>query len=74
MTILFNIKKFLYAIAVFIVLLIIVQVFVSAIISSIFSGVYLRSLITLLISIGLAFYVTRRIIHRKRNTQKKLYK
>lgn len=66
-----SIKKILYALAVFIVLLIIIQAVVNAIISSIISDVYLKSLSTLLISVGLSFYLTRKIINRK--THKKLY-
>ena len=66
-----NIKRAIFSVAVFIVLLVIIQVFISAIISSAISDEYLRSLLTLLISAGLSFYLTRKIINR--NTRKRSY-
>ncbi len=66
-----SMKKTLYSVAVFIVLLILIRVFVDAMLSSIISDVYLENLLTLLISVGLSFYVTKRIVYGK--TKKKLY-
>lgn len=66
-----NIKKILYSVVLFIVLLIIIQVFVGAIISSVISDVYLKSLTTLLLSIGISLYATRRILNR--NSHNKLH-
>jgi len=60
-----KIKRFLFAVAVFIVLLILINVFISAIIKSMISDVYLMSLITLMLDIGLSLFFTIKIIDNK---------
>ena len=57
-------KRIFYATAVFIILLILIQAVVSAIISTVISDVYLKSLVTLMLSVGLSLYTTRRLINR----------
>ncbi|WP_028544310.1 hypothetical protein [Paenibacillus taiwanensis] len=63
-------KRVLYAVAVFIVLLIIIQVFVNAFVSTMISDYHLKSLIALLLSVGLSFYFTRSFLNK--NNRRKL--
>lgn len=59
-----NAKRVLYAVAVFMVLLIIIQVFVNAFVSTMISDYHLKSLIALLLSVGLSFYFTRSFLNK----------
>ncbi|MNY33161.1 hypothetical protein D3C86_1674240 [compost metagenome] len=66
-----NMKKMIYFLGVFIVLLILIQAIVKAILTSMISDKYIGNLLTLVISVGLSFFVARKIT--KRSTHKKLF-
>ncbi|WP_020617859.1 hypothetical protein [Paenibacillus daejeonensis] len=63
-------KTVLIACMLFVVLFVLIQFVANAILSAFVADSYLKSLLTLLLSIGVAFYMSREFVQHRKNPQR----